>query len=118
MHRDQHRRAAALDIGRAHGVPRRLGRDHHHIEIGPGHDLPVVDVESMRERERRALADVGLDLFAVDRGDVLVGHQHHHEVGTPDSVRDGGNLEPRLFRLVPGRAAGAQPNGHLDAGIV
>ena len=63
------RHAAALRVGRAHGVARRLRRDHHDVEVGARHDLAVVDVEAVRERERRALLDVRLDVVLVDRGD-------------------------------------------------
>ena len=46
--------------------PGRLGRDHHDVEVGARHDLAVVDVEAVREGERRALLDVRLDVVLVD----------------------------------------------------
>ena len=83
-----------------------------------GDDLAVMDVEAVRERERRALLDVRLDAVLVDGGDVLVGHQHHHDVGAGDGLLDGGDLEPGLLRLVPRRAVLAQADGDLDARVV
>jgi hypothetical protein len=40
-------------------VARRLRRDHDHVEVGARLHLAVVDVEAVREGERRALLDVG-----------------------------------------------------------
>jgi hypothetical protein len=67
-----------------------------------------VDVEAVREREHRALLDVRLDFALVDGGDVLVGHEHHHDVGGLDRLADFRDLEARLLRLVPRGAALAQ----------
>ena len=118
MHGDQHRYPAAAGVGRAHGVARRLGRHHPHVEIRARLNLAVVDVEAVREGERAALPDVRFDLGLVDRSDVLVGHQHHHDVRALDRVADLRDLEPGLLRLVPGRAALAQPDRDLDPGVV
>ncbi len=114
----QHRHAAALGVRRAHRVPRRLGRDHHHVEVLSRRHLAVVDVEPVGERERRALLDVRLDLGLVGRRDVLVGHQHHHEVGALDRGGDLLGLQARLLDLVPRRAALANADRDLDAGVV
>ena len=118
MDRDEHRRSASRHIGRTNRVTRRLGRNHHHIQIRARHDLAVMDVEAVCEGERRALTDVGLDIFAIDRGDVLVRHEHHDQIGTPDRIGDFRDLEPGLLRLAPRSAAFAQSDGDLHAGIV
>src|SRR5581483_1178200 len=67
---------------------------------------------------RRRLADVRLDLGLVDGGDVLVGHQHHDEVGALHRLGDLLHLQAGAFRLVPGGAALAQRHGHLDVRVV
>jgi hypothetical protein len=82
-------------------MARCLGRDHHDVEVGARHDLAVVDVEAVSEPERRALLHVRLDLALVRRGDVLVGHQHDHEVGVLHRLGDLGHLEAGVLRLVP-----------------
>ena len=46
---------------------------------------------------------------------LLVGQQHHHDVGALDRLGDLGDLEAGLLRLVPRRAALAQADGDLDA---
>jgi hypothetical protein len=78
------------------------------------HDLAVVDVEPVRERERRALLDVRLDAFLVHGGDVLVRHQHHHDVGALHRVLDLGHLEPAFFALSHDAPSLAQADGDLD----
>ena len=88
------------------------------LEVGTGDDLTIVDVEAVREGERAAFLDVRLDLALVGRRDVLVGHQHHHHIGRLHRIGDFGDLEAGLLRLVPRRAALAQTDYHLDAGIV
>ena len=77
-----------------------------------------MDVEAVREGECRALLDVRLDFGFINRGDVLVGHEHHHQIGAFHGIGDRCNLEPRLLRLVPRRATRTQTDGHLHAGIV
>src|SRR6185295_4781458 len=114
VHRDQHRHPAAGRIGRAHGVPRGLGRHHPHVEVLARLDQAVVDVEAVGEGERRSLLDVGLDEFLVHRGVVLVGQQHHDDVGALDGLVELGDLGAALLRLVPGGAALAQPDRDLD----
>lgn len=99
-------------------MARRLGSDHHHVEILTRGNLAVMDVEAVRERQGRALADVGLDLFPIHHRDVLVGHEHHHQVGALDRGGDVRHLEPGLLGLVPGGAAGTQAHRHLHPGIV
>ena len=112
------RHAAALGVGGAHGVAGRLGRDHPHVEVGARHDLAVVHVEAVRERQRRALLDVGLDVVLVDGGDLLVGQQDHDDVGGLHGVGDFGDLQAGLLGLGPGSAALAQADRDLDAAVV
>ena len=49
---------------------------------------------------------------------MLVGHQHHDDVGALDGFGDFGDLEAGLLGLVPGRTALAQADGDLHAGLV
>ena len=84
--RDQVRHAAALHVGVAHRVARRLGRDHPHVEVGTRHDLAVVHVEAVRKGQRGALADVGFDILAVHGGNLFVRQQHHHDIGALDGI--------------------------------
>src|SRR3954464_8264762 len=118
MHRDQHRHAAAPAVGRAHGVARCLRRHHPYVEVLARLDQAVVNVEAVRECERRAFPDIGLDVLLVDGGVVLVGQQHHDDVGALDRLVDLSDLDATLLRLVPGRAALAQSHAHLHAGLL
>src|SRR5712692_7830418 len=118
VHRDQHRHAAARRVGGAHRMARRLGRDHPDVEVGARLDQAVVDVEAVREGERGAFLDIRLDMVLVHLGVVLVGQQDHDDVRPLDRRPDLGHLQSRLSRLVPGRAALAQADRHLDAGFL
>ena len=118
MHRDQHRRAPALGVGRAHRVTGSLRRDHHHVEILARHDLSVVDVEPVGESERRALSDTGFDVGFVHGGDMLIRHQHHHEVGSFDRPRNLLDVQAGLFCLVPGGAVLSQSDRDFHSRVV
>ena len=115
--RDQHRHAAALLEGRAHRVARRLRRDHDHVEVGARLDQAVVDVEAVRERERRALLHVRTDRLRVDLRVVLVRQQDHHDVGVLHRFGHFLDGEARAFGLLPRHAALAQADGDLDARV-
>src|SRR6266513_1519143 len=114
VHGDQHRHAPARGVGRAHRVAGGLRRHHPDVEILARLDQAVMDVEAVREGERGAFLDVRLDVFLVHLGVVLVGQQHHDDVGALDRLAEVGDLESALLRLVPGRAALAQANADLD----
>ena len=58
-----------------------FGRDHQHVEVGARLDQVEMDVEPVREHQRRALLHVGREIVAVDVGLQFVGRQHHHDVG-------------------------------------
>jgi hypothetical protein len=77
-----------------------------------------VDVEAVREGERSALPDIGLDEFLVNGGVMLVGQQHHDDVGALDGLVDLGHVDAALLRLVPGGAALPQADGDLHAGVL
>ena len=96
-------------------MARPLGRHHDHVHVGVRHHLVVMDVEAVRECQRRTLLQIGLDVAVIDGGDGLVGEQHHHDIGAGHGLADFLDLEPGLLRLVPGSAALAQANRHLDA---
>src|SRR5690606_14940838 len=55
---------------------------------------------------------------AVDLGDVLVGQQHHDQVGALDGLGDFLDGQAGILGLLPGRTALAQADDDLDAGII
>ena len=118
MHRDQHRHAAARGVGRAHGVSRRLRRHHPDVQIGARLDEAVVDVEAVREGERRALLDVRFHILFVNLRVVLIGQQDHDDVRALDRGRQLGDFDAALLRLVPRGAALAQRDGDVDPGLL
>jgi hypothetical protein len=58
-HRDEAGHAAPLLILAAHQVPGTLRRDQHHVQILARLDLLEVNVEAVREQQRRAFFEQG-----------------------------------------------------------
>src|SRR3546814_1820691 len=69
---DLRRHAAALAIGAANGVARRLGGNHDDVDVGTGLNLAVVHVEAVSKRQGRTGLDVASPLIAIHLGDVFV----------------------------------------------
>ena len=69
---DQAGHAAALLVFAAHRVAGPFRRDHDHVDGLLRLDQVEVDVEAVGEGDRRAVADVGGDVVAVDVGLQLV----------------------------------------------
>src|SRR3546814_4116502 len=65
-------------------------------------------VEAMGERKRRAGLQIVLQVVIIDRGLMLVGCQHHDDVGPFGGLGVGHHLEARGFRLLARRGTGAQ----------
>ena len=110
--------AAALVLG-AHRVARALRRDHQHVEVLARLDQVEVDVEAVREHQRRALLHVRRELVAVDVGLQLVRRQHHDDVGPFRGLGDRQHLDAGSFSAL---AAEAEPVRRatatsFDAGI-
>ncbi len=58
-HGDQAGHAMTLLVLAAHQAAGALGRDQHHVQILARLDLLEVDVEAVREQQRRVLAELG-----------------------------------------------------------
>jgi hypothetical protein len=97
--------------------PGTLGRDHDHVEIGPRLDLAEMDIEPVGEGERRALADIGCNLLAVETRLMLVGGQDHDHIGPGDGLLNRLDRETGISGLGGGGRAGAQTDHHRDAGV-
>jgi hypothetical protein len=98
-------------------VTRPLRRDHPDVDALGRADLAEVDVEAVRERERVALLEVGLDVLAVHPGLLGVGQQHHDDVGFLHRLGGGEHAQPGLFGLGPRARTLAQPHPHVDTGV-
>src|SRR6266571_3981183 len=72
----------------------------------------------MGESERCALSDIGFDFGFVNGSDVFVRHQHHHEVGPFDRLRDLLDVHAGFFCLVPGGAALPQADRDFHSRVV
>ena len=77
-----------------------------------------MNVEAVREEQRRSVLHVGREIGLVDVGLEFVGRQHHHDVGPFGGIRHGHHLEALGFGLLGRRGAFAQRHHDiLDAGI-
>ena len=72
----------------------------------------------MRERERIAIVEVGLDVFAVDARLLGVGQEHHDHVGFLARLRGGDDAQPGFLGLRPRRRSLAQADAHVDARVL
>jgi hypothetical protein len=64
VHRHKAGHAAALDVFAAHGVAGALGRHHDDIDAGLRLDQAEMHVQAVGEGDRRAVAQVVMDIFA------------------------------------------------------
>ena len=115
---DDRGRAVALGVEAAHDVPGPLRRDHDHVVPFRRRDAAVVDVEAVREEQRRARLEVRRHLVLVERGLRTVGNEERHELRAAHGVGDGADRQARLLRRGRRGAAGTQPDLDLDARVV
>jgi len=108
---DQAGDAAAALIFAAHGVARTLGRDHDDVHILARLDQAEMDVQAMGKGQRRAGAQIGVDVVGVDGGLMLVGGQDHEDIGPGGGFGVRQHLEPCAFGLLGRRRTGAQRDG-------
>ena len=108
MDRDQAGDAAALHIFAADGVAGAFGCDHDHVHILARLDQAEMDVEAMGKGQRRARAQIGVDVVGINGGLMLVGGQDHEHVGPSGGFRVRHDLEARTLCLLGGGGAGAQ----------
>ena len=110
--------ATALGVGTAHGMARRLGRNHPDVQVGAGRDEAVMHIETMGKHQGCALLDVGLHVMGVHGTDLLIGQQNHDHIGGLDGIGDFRHFQTGFLNLGPGCAAFAQTNDHFDAAVV
>jgi len=96
---------------------RALGRDQHHVEVIARRDHAEVHVQAVREQQARAGLHVRRDRFLVD---LLLHHvrgEHRDQVGLLHRLGRRLHGEAVGLGLGFGRAARAQADGHVEAGI-
>src|SRR6185312_2107616 len=114
---DQRGHALAVLELAADQVARALGGDHGDVDAGRGLDVAEPDVEAVREEQRVAVLEVGLDGLGVQRPLHVVGDQDHDQVGL--GGRLGGRDDPQALGLGLGaaRAALGQADADVDPGV-
>jgi hypothetical protein len=104
--------AAALGVFAAHRVAGALGRHHDDVDAGLGLDQAEMHVQTMGKGDRRALAQVVMDVFAVGVGLKLIGHGEHDQVAPGGGLGDAHDLQALALGL--GGAGGAFAQRHDD----
>ena len=118
VHGDQARHTAALDELAPHRMARALGRNHDHVDSRFRLDQVEMHVETMRESDRGAITDVGLDVLLVGIGLQFVRDQHHEHVGPLGGIGDAHHLEPGAFGLLGrGRTRTQRDDDFGDAAV-
>ncbi|MNT37743.1 hypothetical protein D3C72_1738980 [compost metagenome] len=82
-------------------MPRRLRRDHDHVEVLARHHLSVVDIEAVGEGQHRAGTHHRRHRLAVDLADGLVRDQQHDDVRLRRRLRHRRHLQSRDGGLAP-----------------
>ena len=77
-----------------------------------------MNVEPVREHQRRALFHIAVQLAVIDVGLQFVGREHHHHVGPFGGLGDLHHLELLALRLLDAlRVLAQRHRDFLDAGI-
>ena len=98
-------------------MARRLRRDHDHVVSLRRRDAAEMDVEPVREQHRGARLEIRRHLLVPHLLLHVVGEKQRHHLCAAHSVGDGTHLEARVLRRLLGRAALAQADLHLGAGV-
>ena len=72
----------------------------------------------MREHQGDVGLHVGRDLFVIDLGGGLVGHEIHDDVGPLAGFGDGENFEAGELCLLRIGRVGAEADADVDAGVL
>ena len=80
-------------------------------------NLLEVDVESVREHQGLALAEVRQKRLAVDLPLTLVGGEHHHHVGGLCGLFDGKHAKAGGLGFIAGRASRIESHDDVDAAL-
>ena len=114
---DERRRAVALLVEAPDDVARALRRDHDHVVAVGRLDAPVVDVEAVREEQRRARREVRRDLVAVERRLRAVGHEERDELRVAHRLGRVRTVRPASSAAAREGLSCAQADLDLDAGV-
>jgi hypothetical protein len=67
-------------------MARRFRGNHDDINIGSGHNLPIVHVKTVGEGQRSAGFDIGIHFVTINLTDVFIGQQHHDHVSLLNGI--------------------------------
>ena len=92
------RHAAPGFILRTHEPTRALGSNEKHVDVRGRHDRAVMNRETVREHQIRAVLEVRRDRFQIDARLLFVGRENHHEIGFGNRVLHGVDGKAVFFR--------------------
>ena len=97
---------------------RAFRRDQDHVDVGTRLDLSEMDVESVREQQRRMRLDVRRDDVFVQ---FLLRHvrgQYRHQIGVFDRICRFSHGQAVGFGLDPARTVLAHADHHIQSGVM
>ena len=117
MDGDYCRRARALGVKLPEHMSGTLGGNHGDIDIGGGHNLPVVDVKAVGEHEHLALGQTFSHRSVVDIALQVIRCQHNDNIGFLSHIISRHHLKARLMSALPARAALGFGHYYLGAAV-
>ena len=99
-------------------MARRLGCNHRHVNARRRNDLAVMDIETVREHQRLAVAEVRGDGLVIDLLLTGVRDQHHDNAGSLCDLFNGSHFQAVRFRLFPRLAAAVQTDHDVCAAVL
>ena len=117
MHRHERGHASTLREHFAHAMSGRLRRDHRHVDAGRRDDLSEPHVESVREHQRLARAEVLAHVIAVYRRLRGVRDEQHDELRFLRRRLDRQHAQPRGFRLRAASRRVEQADAHVQPAV-
>ena len=117
LDRKKRRHADALFKLIANDVPRAFWSNHRHVDVVGRHNLPVVNVESVREHQHIARLEVRLDFVLVYLRCVLIGNQDHDDIGDTRSFIRRQNEHVGRLRAGARRTSLSKTYDHVGAAV-
>ena len=117
MHGQQAGNASALREDLAHAMPRRLWRDHRHVDIARRHDEAKADAEAVAEHQHLAFRQVLLDVGGVGLFLLLIRNQQHDDVTPRGGFGHGHHAQAGMLRLLHRLAGRRQPDDDVHAAV-
>ena len=114
---DQDGRPLPCFVLPSHRVPRRLWRDHRHIDVRRRLDIPEVHIESMREEQRIPRLQIRPNGLGIQLPLPRIRRQHHNQIGPAAHLLGRPDSQPLFFRFGPRLGPFVQSHPHIAPAV-